>query len=368
MKKRIFSLIGILCVLLTLPIHAEAVSEGHISVSEVDVSPGETAEISVAISGNPGMAAWMFEVSWDTSALTLDISDGAAEVGEAFSGGTLLAKQTEQGLNVTWFSIRNVSADGDLFRFRVKANARAGGSYPITVDCSAENTIDAQENPVKVYSGSGRVTVSGTSDPPAEGGGGLDGPDHSNTDETQPTQPEFTDVLSTAYYYNAVQWAVKRGITVGTAKNTFSPEAVCTRGQTVTFLWRAVGSPEPIIANAPFSDVNRGSYYYKAVLWAYENGITNGTSNTTFSPDAIVTRGQMATFLWKAAGAKGAAGQNRFTDVPDNAYYSTAVCWAAERGITTGTSADTFSPENKCTRGQLVTFLHRANIEMEGNV
>lgn len=311
------------------------------------------------------MAAWMFEVSWDTSALSLDTSDGAAMLGKAFSGGTLLAKQTERGLTVSWFSIRDISTDGELFRFRVKASAGANESYPITVNCSTENTIDALEHPVKVYPGSGRVTVAGVSERPSESGNDPDTPDNLNVSEPQ---PEFIDVPSTAYYYDAVQWAVKQNITSGTTRNIFSPNAICTRAQTVTFLWRAAGSPEPIMASSPFSDVRRGSYYYKAVLWAYESGITGGTSDTAFSPDAAVTRGQVATFLWRAAGAKSVDQMNGFADVPDSAYYSAAVRWAAENHIANGTSETTFAPESNCTRGQIVTFLYRANTEREDRI
>ena len=174
-------------------------------------------------------------------------------------------------------------------------------------------------------------------------------------------QPEFKDVASDSYYYEAVQWAVEKGITEGTSIETFSPHASCTRAQTVTFLWRAAGSPEPTGTVNPFSDLSPNAYYYKAVLWAVENGITQGTSTDTFSPDATVTRGQTVTFLHRAAGAPSHGGNAAFLDISDNDYYFDAVAWAAENGISSGTGNGKFSPGADCTRGQIVTLLYRAN-------
>ena len=170
----------------------------------------------------------------------------------------------------------------------------------------------------------------------------------------------FSDVTEGAYYYDAVLWAAERGITGGTGDGKFSPDATCTRAQMVTFLWRAAGSPEPTTTVCPFTDVDVGSYYGKAVLWAMENGITGGISATTFSPDMTCTRGQMATFLWRNADNPTVAdGTNPFTDVPSDQYYSEAVRWSYEQKITGGTSATTFSPDANCTRAQMVTFLYR---------
>ena len=133
----------------------------------------------------------------------------------------------------------------------------------------------------------------------------------------------------------------------------------CTRGQTVTFLWRAAGSPKAGNAVNPFSDVKEGDYFYDAVLWAVEKGITTGISATEFAPDAMVNRGQTVTFIWRLAGNTTVDAENIFTDVPGDSYYKDAVLWAAEEGITTGTSATTFHPDNGCTRGQIVTFIYR---------
>ena len=173
----------------------------------------------------------------------------------------------------------------------------------------------------------------------------------------------FVDVPADAYYYDAVLWAAENGITGGVDDTHFAPNATCTRAQAVTFLWRAVGSPAPKSSENPFTDVKAGSYYYDAVLWAVENGITNGTSATTFSPDATCSRGQIVTFLWRSQKSPASDSVNPFTDVAADAYYNTAVLWAAENGITGGTSATTFSPNNDCTRAQIVTFLWRALTE-----
>ena len=171
----------------------------------------------------------------------------------------------------------------------------------------------------------------------------------------------FTDVSSSAYYYDAVLWAVENGVTSGTTTTTFSPNLACTRAQAVTFLWRAAGSPAPKSVNNPFTDVSSSAYYYDAVLWAVENGITAGTTATTFSPDQTCTRAQIVTFLWRAAGTD-VTGSNPFSDVPTGAYYYDAVLWAVENEVTAGTSATTFSPSANCTRAQIVTFLYRAKV------
>lgn len=170
---------------------------------------------------------------------------------------------------------------------------------------------------------------------------------------------QFLDVPDGAYYYDAVLWAVDNGITNGTTETTFTPNGICTRAQTVTFLWRAMGNPEPKSTTSPFTDVDVNAYYYKAVLWAAEKGITKGTSATTFSPIMNVTRGQTVTFLWRTAGNPAAGTANPFADVLSGAYYYDAVLWAVKEGITEGTTKTAFAPVNGCTRAQIVTFLYR---------
>ena len=173
-----------------------------------------------------------------------------------------------------------------------------------------------------------------------------------------PTAIVFTDVPSGAYYYDAVAWAVKKGVTSGASATMFSPDSNCTRAQIVTFLWRAAGSPV-MGGDSPFTDVASGSYYYDAVQWAVAQGITAGTSATTFSPEAACTRGQAVTFLYRAAGSPVAGGSSAFVDVSDDAYYTNAVRWAVSKGVTAGTSTTTFGPDSNCTRAQIVSFLYR---------
>ena len=169
----------------------------------------------------------------------------------------------------------------------------------------------------------------------------------------------FTDVPDDSYYKDAVDWAEKNGITGGVSADAFRPDRICTRAQAVTFLWRTAGSPEPETTEMPFTDVPAGSYYFKAVLWAVENGITRGTTDTTFSPDMTCSRSHIVTFLWRAAGSPAPDSGNPFTDVPAGVYYTEAVLWAVENGITRGITETTFSPAQGCTRAQIVTFLYR---------
>ena len=169
----------------------------------------------------------------------------------------------------------------------------------------------------------------------------------------------FVDVATGSYYEDAVDWAVENGITTGVSANRFGPNGVCTRAQAVTFLWRAAGSPAPRSRTMPFTDVPAGSYYYDAVLWAVENGITKGTSETRFSPDDTCTRAQIVAFLWRSEKSPAAGTANPFADVKSDAYYADAVLWAVKENITKGTTSTTFSPNADCTRAQIVTFLWR---------
>ena len=169
----------------------------------------------------------------------------------------------------------------------------------------------------------------------------------------------FVDVATGSYYEDAVDWAVENGITQGTDDTHFSPDGICTRAQAVTFLWRAAGSPKPETRTMPFTDVPVGSYYYDAVLWAVENGITKGTSDTTFSPNMTCTRAQIVAFLWRSEKSPAAGTANPFADVKSTAYYADAVLWAVKENITKGTTNTTFSPDADCTRAQIVTFLWR---------
>ncbi len=174
----------------------------------------------------------------------------------------------------------------------------------------------------------------------------------------------FTDVPEGAWYADAVEWASRKGYAAGTSDTTFSPNTDCTRAQCVTFLWRAHNKPEPKSTVSPFTDVtDPNAYYYKAVLWAVEEGITTGTSATTFSPNAVCTRAQAVTFLWRAAEKPEAAVDAPFTDVKDSDQFAGAVAWAYQEGIAQGKPGAAFAPSSSCSRATIVTFLYRAAAE-----
>ena len=180
------------------------------------------------------------------------------------------------------------------------------------------------------------------------------------TEEIPALGSPFPDVQDPGkYYYTPVLWAAANNITNGVEGGLFAPGNTCKREQVVTFLWRAMGSPEPTSTDCPFEDVAEGKYYYKAVLWAVENGITTGKSATRFAPKDTITRAEFVTFLWRTEGKPGYSTSNPFYDVSSGSYYYDAVLWASENGVTTGKSTERFAPKDPCTRGQVVTFLYR---------
>lgn len=241
-----------------------------------------------------------------------------------------------------------------------------GGPYNITIWGTDRGTMDVSYT---AYSSTGRVLKQQHYDnlPLTDGclyESSIEPSSSSSVDFTlDGDAPEnnfrFTDVPESAYFYEPVLWAVENGITSGTSATKFSPYEGCTRGQVVTFLWRAAGCPEPESSYNPFSDVPSNAYYHDAVLWAAEEGITTGTSRTRFEPNATVTRAQTVTFLWRWAGSPEPGSAGSFRDVPYRAYYADAVAWAVEYGITNGTAPGLFSPAQTCTRAQIVTFLYR---------
>ena len=260
----------------------------------------------------------------ELTGLTLTPKKVDLEVGKSYQLSAVKEPANAEG-SLTWTSSKPAVAAVDKSG---KVTAKGEGTATITVTCGTKSAACT-------------VTVS------------------------KPLVPEvpgttFTDVPAGAYYEEAVGWAVEKGITKGTSDSTFTPDGVCTRAQAVTFLWRAAGSPAAKAGSLPFADVKAGSYYDDAVRWAVENGVTVGTSATTFSPNATCSRAQIVTFLWRAQKSPAAGSANPFDDVANNAYYADAVQWAVQKDITKGTDATAFSPDANCIRAQIVTFLYRS--------
>ena len=184
------------------------------------------------------------------------------------------------------------------------------------------------------------------------------GTDCSRCDEKR--ENPFVDVPNDSFFLESVLWAVEKGITTGVDKTHFGPLSACNRAQVVTFLWRAAGSPEPTSNSNPFSDVSVSDFYYKAVLWAVENGITTGVDSTHFGPTTACNRAQVVTFLWRSQGSPESHAAVSFTDVKAGEFYTSAVAWAVEEGVTTGIDTNTFGVTTVCNRAQVVTFLYRA--------
>ena len=260
----------------------------------------------------------------ELTGLTLTPKKVDLEVGKTYQLSAVKEPANAEG-SLTWTSSKPAVAAVDNSG---KVTAKGEGTATITVTCGTKSAACT-------------VTVSKPLVPEVPG-------------------TSFTDVPAGAYYEEAVGWAVEKGITKGTSDSTFTPDGVCTRAQAVTFLWRAAGSPAAKAASLPFADVKAGSYYDDAVRWAVENGVTVGTSATTFSPNATCSRAQIVTFLWRAQKSPAAGSANPFDDVANNAYYADAVQWAVQKDITKGTGATAFSPDANCIRAQIVTFLYRS--------
>ncbi len=240
----------------------------------------------------------------------------------------------------------------------------ASGSLEIKVDSTSVNTsgnAEKKEPAVINTIPAGSITSTGVGTDTASMTFSVTISDPASSSPSTSNQNlRFTDVISDKYYYEPVVWAEQTGVTAGITGTTLNPNGNCPRGQVVEFIWRTLGSPKPKLTENPFTDVDSDDSYYDAVLWAYESSVTTGTSKTAFSPNDTCTRGQVMTFLWRAKGKPTVSGGNPFTDVADTAYYADAVNWAVETAITTGTSATSFSPKNLCSRAQILTFLHRS--------
>ena len=260
----------------------------------------------------------------ELTGLTLTPKKVDLEVGKSYQLSAVKEPANAEG-SLTWTSSKPAVAAVDQTG---KVTAKGEGTATITVTCGTKSAACT-------------VTVSKPLVPEVPG-------------------TSFTDVPAGAYYEEAVGWAVEKGITKGTSDSTFTPDGVCTRAQAVTFLWRAAGSPAAKAGSLPFADVKAGSYYDDAVRWAVENGVTVGTSATTFSPNATCSRAQIVTFLWRAQKSPAAGSANPFDDVASSAYYADAVQWAVQKDITKGTGATAFSPDANCIRAQIVTFLYRS--------
>lgn len=325
MKKRVFALIlgAALCFSLICTASAAPV---------IDIGNGGQIVVPDGGGTNPDPGPGPVDPGWYNPGTTTP-SNPSYSVSNSNSG---------KGDNGTWTTDKSSAKKGDTVTITVKPSDGYQGT-PVVKDKDGNNVSVSSlgDNKYSFVMPDGKVTVSMDFIPVA------------------PVNP-FVDVKQGDYFYDAVLWAVSKGITNGTSANQFSPNLTCTRAQTVTFLWRAAGSPAPKSTTNPFTDVQPGAYYYNAVLWAVENGVTNGTSADKFSPDATVTRGQTVTFMFRAAKAQAVTGNNPFVDVKTGEYYADAVQWAVSKNITNGTSATTFGPGEGCTRGQIVTFLYRA--------
>lgn len=334
-----------------------ALGAGAADINVTAKTDGAEITYTLVLSECEPVSGFEITVSFDSARLTPKSVTG----GELTGGGMFLhniknAASTGE-MKVAWASAGSTSGGGELFTVVFTASETLKSPPKLTVSgiLSGESLEDVE------FSVSGLAVKKEEKTPAPTGGGSSGGTGSSGTGAKPEKAPEtvFSDVPEGAYFAPAVKWAVGNGITNGTGENVFSPDNGCTRAQTVTFLWRAMGSPEPENTVCTFTDVDMSAYYGKAVLWAVENGITNGTGENSFSPGGTVTRGQTVTFLYRCAGASGMSGKTDFSDVPENAYYAPAVSWAVGRGITNGTGENAFSPDASCTRGQIVTFLYR---------
>ena len=367
MKTKIRCLLcAMLCVCLGLPTAFAATITS--SVTQISLPKGETkASFDVILTVDKPFAGAEFGLKPSADDVTLVSLTMLGEI-----GGNSPVQADKNGVH--------------YFGFFTGSNAYRPGTYKVarltyTYTGSAARTVTLASSKIVTVNEDGKTTEGDTSSQPftvtitragtttdggtgGAGGGGIGG-GGGGTVTPAPggtTQNLFVDVKQGDYYYDAVQWAVGKKITSGTSATTFTPDGICTRAQTVTFLWRSQGSPKAAGAENPFTDVSKDAYYYDAVLWAVAQGITNGTSATTFSPDATVTRGQTAAFLWRVAKQPQVdQTANPFADVTQDAYYYNAVLWAVAKEITNGTSSTTFSPDQGCTRAQIVTFLWRTN-------
>lgn len=367
MKTKIRCLLcAMLCVCLGLPTAFAATITS--SVTQISLPKGETkASFDVILTVDKPFAGAEFGLKPSADDVTLESLKMLGEI-----GGNSPVQADRNGIHYFgFFTGSNAYKPGRYKVARLTYTYTGSAARTVTLASSKIVTVNEAEKTTEGDTSSQPFTVTitraGTTTDGGTGGAGGGGIGGGGGGTVTPapggaTQNPFVDVKQGDYYYDAVQWAVGKKITSGTSATTFTPDGICTRAQTVTFLWRSQGSPKAAGAENPFTDVSKDAYYYDAVLWAVAQGITNGTSATTFSPDATVTRGQTAAFLWRVAKQPQVdQTANPFVDVTQNAYYYNAVLWAVAKEITNGTSSTTFSPDQGCTRAQIVTFLWRTN-------
>ncbi len=370
----------------TVKAEKPAVSKVTLNMTSAELTVGGTTQLTVTVepAGAGGTVSW---ASGDSTVASVDANGKVTAVGAGTTTitATVGGKSASCTVTVTPAPV-TVAVTGIRLD---NAEISVGGSIQLTPKFTPENTtqrevtwqsskpavatVDETGLVKGLAAGKTVITVTSAANPAITahctvtvtktGGGGTGGIGGgaiiSGISGIGGDDLPFNDVSFRNYYYSAVKWAVDKGITTGTGRYTFSPDAACTRAQVVTFLWRAAGSPAPMLNDNPFTDVHKSDYYYDAVLWAVQNGITNGTGAKTFSPNATVTRAQVVTFLWRSQHQPDAAASG-FTDVSTNAYYAKAVDWAFACGITTGMDHGTFAPDAACTRAQIVTFLYRS--------
>lgn len=367
MKTKIRCLLcALLCVCLGLPTAFAATITP--SVTQISLPKGETkASFDVILTVDKPFAGAEFGLKPSADDVTLVSLTMLDQI-----GGSSPVQADRNGIHYFgFFTGSNAYQPGTYKVARLTYRYTGSAARTVTLASSKIVTVNEAEKTTEGDTSSQPFTVTitraGTTTDGGTGGAGGGGIGGGGGGTVTPapggaTQNPFVDVKQGDYYYDAVQWAVGKKITSGTSATTFTPDGICTRAQTVTFLWRSQGSPKAAGAENPFTDVSKDAYYYDAVLWAVEQGITNGTSAITFSPDATVTRGQTAAFLWRVA-KRPQVDQtaNPFADVTQDAYYYNAVLWAVAKEITNGTSSTTFSPDQGCTRAQIVTFLWRTN-------
>ena len=334
------------------------------SVSRVELARGEnTISFDIALKADECFAGAEFGIrpsAGDVKFRSIDYLEDTAN--EA------TVKTVKDGvLYFGFFAGDNKYAAGTYDVARVTYTYEGTAPRSITLDSSKIITIDEASNQTVGDTSTAPFTVQITRAPSGGGSGGSGG-DGGHTRPVKPSEPSvtppsgpvFTDVGQQDYFYDAVYWAVENGITLGKTETSFAPNETCTRAQMVTFLWRSAGCPQPKDTHLAFVDVPETDYYAEAVRWAVENGITLGKTETSFAPNETCTRAQMVTFLWRSAGCPQPKDTRlAFVDVPEDAYFAPAVAWATQRGIVLGMTPTTFAPDHVCTRGQIVTCLYR---------